>query len=45
MIEMADEAVRENSEENNEGPEFRPYNKKYYGAIADIDEFNKKHKK
>ena len=44
-IELADETVKEWAEDNNFKPESKPYEKQYYGAIGDIEEFNSVHKR
>ena len=43
-IELADETIKEWAEDNDFGPESKPYEKRYYGAIGDIEEFNCVHK-
>lgn len=40
-----DEAARDYAEDQDIGHESQPYDKKYYGAIADIEEFTEKHKR
>ena len=48
VIEMADEAAKEHAEANDDfenGNEQKPYDKKFYGELSDIQEFTCAHKK
>ena len=46
VLSMADKAVAQCTAAKDTGPEeTRPYDKKYYGELKDINEFKKAHKK